>query len=277
MSSERPALRICTYYDLFYMPYKRWIDLAKRKIDSKVEKCFEREKSDVLTELTKFSSSSVEMCYCFAQAILLWRLVDWPDFYGAKMFMNEIVECLSRACVRYATQVKENNANFIGSLPQQNGHGSSNSASNTSIHNVNSQGRLAAVGASSNSNLGGICRNGKNGLMDPYQKLVITTNNLEKVREVFKSFLNDIGFYKFMEAQDRSKVSGIEANTHYLETLVANTCDYLVQINEMTLETIINNKINMDLEPHMFYLFESPESSPAHEVNYLLILSFYFF
>ena len=117
-NSDQATLRINSFYEFFYMPFKRWIDLIKRKIDSKAEKCFESEKSDVLTELTKFSSSSVEMCYCITQASSLWKVIDWPDHYGAKMYATELGECLCRACIRYATQVKENNANFINSLHQ---------------------------------------------------------------------------------------------------------------------------------------------------------------
>jgi hypothetical protein len=248
-------LKICAYYELFYMPYKRWIDMIKRRIDSKVEKCFESEKSDVLTELTKFSSSSVEMCYCFSQAVLLWRLVDWPDYYGGKMFINELVECLSRACIRYATQIKENNTALLQHEQQQQMN--NNSSPTSSMNNIHYQ----QPGRSSSS------KQQQHGLLDTYQKLVITTNNLERVREIFKTFLTDIGYFKLVESVDRTKVtSGVDANTHYLETLISNTCDYIVQINEMTLDTIINNKIEADLEPHMFYLLESPESSPAHEV-----------
>ena len=42
--NDRGNLKINSFYELFYMPYKRWIDLIKRKIDAKVEKCFENEK-----------------------------------------------------------------------------------------------------------------------------------------------------------------------------------------------------------------------------------------
>lgn len=252
----------------------------KRKIDAKVEKCFESEKSDVLTELTKFGSSSVEICNCITQAASFWKLIEWPDYSGAKMYINEMVECLSRACIRYATQVKENNVNFISSLQQQQQQGSNSiSSSNSSLQN-------AALNMTPVSNNNGSSRqspNSKAAILDPYQKLIITANNLERVREALRSFLTEMDYYRYMESVAEKVTRGTDspastsnssgnfsfANNNYLETLIQNSCDYMIQINDLTIETIISNKVNSELEPHMFYLFESPDSCSAQEVRNL--------
>ena len=102
--------------------------------------------------------------------------------------------------------------------------------------------------------------------MDPYQKLIITTNNLERVREVLKTFLNELDYYKYAENADKSTKNGDVSNCTYLETLIENCCEYILQINGITLDSVITNKIDSELDPHMFYLFESPESSSAQEV-----------
>jgi hypothetical protein len=251
--SLKESLKIMTFYEIFYMPYKRWIDLIKRKIDIKIEKCIENEKSDVLTEITKFSSSSVEVCYCFTQAILLWKLIEWPDYSGAKMYCNELVECLSRACIRYATQVKENNANFVGSLQHQiiaSGLNSPNSIHQQQFNSLH----LKSIGKT-------------NIELDPYQKLIITTNNLERVRESLKSFLVELDYSNYLEklsisnnsncnlnnASPPNSKNSLSSNGNYLETLIESSSDYLLQINDITFDIIIINNVRFKFD-FIFFL-----------------------
>jgi len=71
--SLKESLKIMTFYEIFYMPYKRWIDLIKRKIDIKIEKCIENEKSDVLTEIQNL----------FRQALKFAIVLRKQFFYGS--------------------------------------------------------------------------------------------------------------------------------------------------------------------------------------------------
>lgn len=174
-----------------------------------------------MTEVTKFSSSSIEVSNLFNQTSQIWKLIEWPDFVGSQMFFDEIVECLSKAVCKYATQVKENNQQ-IGQLLQ--------SSTNLSMQNISSNKLTIKPGSP----------------LDQYQKLIITTNNLEKVRESLKTFLNDLEFYKYQaiaEKQDRLKQ--FEVSKAQLETLLNNSSEFIIQIIEQTLETIICNKVSL--------------------------------
>jgi hypothetical protein len=41
---DQSALKMTNFHDLFYMPFKKWIELIKHKVDLKVEKCFDSDK-----------------------------------------------------------------------------------------------------------------------------------------------------------------------------------------------------------------------------------------
>jgi hypothetical protein len=32
------------YYELFYIAFKRWVELIRRKVDIKIDRCFDNEK-----------------------------------------------------------------------------------------------------------------------------------------------------------------------------------------------------------------------------------------
>ena len=100
--------------------------------------------------------------------------------------------------------------------------------------------------------------------LDAYQKVIITTNNIERVRESLKIFLAEIDHHNQQKSSSTAeKVKTVDRSM--FETCISNTSDYLIQVIEQTLDTIVNTKIISDIKAHMFYLFESPESTPAQE------------
>lgn len=201
-------------------------------------------KNDVLTELTKVSSSSIEISNLLSQINRIWKLIHWPDFIGSQMFFIEIIECLSKAIIKYAIQIKD-----------------SNTKTQTSQTNINTQAFLENTYQKCGSEL------------DPFQRLIITANNLEKVRDSFKTFYHDLEYDKYQcKAEKQDKIQLYEINKAHFEIVISNTCESLVQVIEQSLELIVTQKILKELDQHMFYLFESPESAPAKEV--LFILSF---
>jgi len=243
-------LAIKNFHDYFFVAFKRWIELIKQKVDTKIERCFDNEKNDVLTELTKFSSSSVEVSNCFNQVLQFWKLINWPDSFGADILFNELIESLSRAIIRYANLVKDSNQAIINST----------SSSQTSIPTSNN------MDEQTNSSLY------TNKPLDTYQKLTITTNNIERVRESLTSFLTEVETQRQNHGTSSTnvpltpdKLKLIETNRAQFETFISETNEYLIQIIEHSLNIIVNTKIIVDLQPHMFYLFESPESAPAQE------------
>lgn len=134
------------------------------------------------------------------------------------MFFFEIIECLTKATCRYATQIKENNTQVAQAIQS--------STTNSSSSNPN-----ITVYRSSSSDL--------------YKKLITSTNNLEKVRESIKSFLTDLEFYKYHSvAEKQDKLKLYEINKAQLETLLNNSSEFIIQIIEQTLEIIASNKVN---------------------------------
>lgn len=222
--------------------------MIKLKVDTKIERCFDNEKQDVLTELTKFSSSSVEVSNCFNQVIQFWKLIHWPDSFGADILFNELIESLSRAIIRYANLVKESNHSLI-SPP--------NASQTTAATSINMEEQV----------------NSKP--LDTYQKLTIATNNIERVRESLALFLTEVETQRQNHSTSNTsvpltpdKLKLIETNRAQFEAFISDTNEYLIQIIENSLNIIVNTKIVVDLQSHMFYLFESPESvSPQESIS----------
>jgi hypothetical protein len=244
--SDQKSSSMQNFHDLFFVAFKRWVELIKQKVDTKIERCFDNEKHDVLTELTKFSSSSVEVSNCFNQVLNFWKLINWPDSFGADILFNELIESLSRAIIRYANLVKESNQSIIN--PPAPIHTSTN------------------MDEQMNNSL---CISKP---LDNYQKLLIATNNIERVRESLKAFLTEVETQRQNQGNsnasapitsDRQKL--IETNRALFENFISETNEYLIQIIEHSLNIIVNTKIIVDLQSHMFYLFESPESTPPQE------------
>jgi hypothetical protein len=241
-------LTIKNFHDYFFSAFKRWVELIKLKVDTKIERCFDNEKQDVLTELTKFSSSSVEVSNCFNQVIQFWKLIHWPDSFGADILFNELIESLSRAIIRYANLVKENNQSLI-SPP--------NASQTTAAASINMEEQV----------------NSKP--LDTYQKLTIATNNIERVRESLALFLTEVETQRQNHSTSNTnvpltpdKLKLIETNRAQFEAFISDTNEYLIQIIEHSLNIIVNTKIVVDLQSHMFYLFESPESvSPQESIS----------
>ncbi|RNA09726.1 BAI1-associated 3-like [Brachionus plicatilis] len=193
--------------------------------------------NDVLTELTKVSSSSIEISNLLSHTNRIWKLIHWPDFVGSQMFFVEIVDSLSKAIIKYASQIKDSN------VKTQNSQCNVNFSTNQS----NSYQKFGSE-------------------LDYFQRLVITANNLEKVRDTFRAFYHDLEFDKYQsQAEKQDKIQLFEINKAHLEIMVNNTCEALVQALEQSLEIIVANKILKELDQHMFYLFESPESASAKE------------
>ena len=245
--SEQANLSMNDCHNLFFIAFKRWIELIKQKVDTKIERCFENEKNDVITELTKFGSSSIEVSNCFNHMLQFWKLINWPDSFGSDILLNELIESLSRAVIRYANLVKESNQLILNPSPT-----SSPSLSSPEQQPVNT----LSIGKPS----------------ETYQKIIITTNNIERVRESLKNFLAEIDVHNnnHQKATNTSsitpdKLKVIESNRAIFETCISETSDYLIQIIENSLEIIVNSKINNDMQAHMFYLFESPECAPVQE------------
>ena len=199
----------------------------------------------MLTELTKFSSSSVEVCTCFNQVTQFWKLVDWPDQTGASFFLTELIDSLSRSVMRYATLVKENNLQMIH--PSQNNNKSaSNSNLNSSANNLGSV-KLPTMGTTQK--------------LDTFQKLLITANNIERVDDSLKSFPNEIEMILYnnnnhsnnklskqhssnssVDGKEKSKL--IESQKMQNEMHISNASEYLMQVAEQTIELIVDNKVN---------------------------------
>lgn len=170
--------------------------------------------------MTKYSSSSVEVCTCFTQVIQCWKLISWPDHLGYQATLQELIENLSRFIIKYATMVKELDNQIINS-PQ-----------------------TSATASRDYLNTGAATMQSRPSKLDIFQKILITTNNIERVRESFKNVLNDLDYYRIhmnLEKLDRSRT--LETNRITLETCIQKTSDLIQTIIEQILELIVTNRV----------------------------------
>lgn len=136
------------------------------------------------------------------------------------MFFNEIIESLSIATIKYGTIIRENNCLIINSTNVNNSTNNINQLNNRNTSFNNTQ------------------------QLDIYQKFIITTNNLERVRESLKSFLTELEYHKLKTSAEKlDKIKIYEANHISIEYFINNANDYLIQIIDQTMEIIIKNKV----------------------------------
>jgi len=194
------------------------------------------------------------MCNCFTQVSAIWRLIDWPDFIGVQMFLVETIDCLTKAAHKYATQIKENCQSLIAALSTSTNYQSplniqqqpgtptnqnttltnaslfnSTTTSNRSLNNNTS--RQTLLGAPTSS-------------LDACQKLMIATNNLERVRESLKAYLLELDLERYLvQAEKAEKTKLFEANRTSFDVQINQASDYILAIIDYLLETIILNKV----------------------------------
>ena len=90
-----------------------------------------------------------------------------------------------------------------------------------------------------------------------FQQCVLTANYIESVREALILFVKHIN----NESQEYVTRSLQEDRFNAFTT-------YLIDSIERILDLIVEHKVSADLETQLFYLFESPETVSAEEVNF---------
>lgn len=189
------------------------------------------------------------MCNCFTQVGAIWRLIEWPDFIGAQMFLIETVDCMCKASQKYATQIKENSQYYISCLNNNNNNSSpTNQQQQQQLNNVNSSNTCLA----NNSSLRSLNNNSSRGTLgqssaDACQKLIIATNNLEKVKESLRGYLIELEMDRYQsQAEKLEKTKLLEANLLNFDSQINQTSDYMGVVIEYILDSIITNKVKLE-------------------------------
>lgn len=90
-------------------------------------------------------------------------------------------------------------------------------------------------------------------------RLVHAANQLQRVRESTKQFVTEIFDYNYSSTKTKEEIFLAT------EAVLATPNTQLIQITAFTLELVVDRKLCADLSEQFFYLFESPEFSPANE------------
>ena len=129
----------------------------------------------------------------------------------------------------YATLVKETNLQMVSQSQQII------ATSNSNINN-------------SSSNLN---RSAKSSKLDTFQKLIISTNNLERVGESLKLLQNEIethsnssAFNKTNSVDKQEKSKFIQNQKAQNELYIHGANEYLTQVAEQSIELIVENKVS---------------------------------
>lgn len=199
------------------------------------------------------------------------------------MFLIESVDSLSKASHKYATQTKENCQGFIQTLAAAASTSFTNANANsqqpstpTSAPNTgpfaNSSSLNATAPAAVSSSNRSLNNNGSRqtltgaatSTLDACQKLMIATNNLERVRESLKAYLSELDLDRYMNIAEKiEKTKLLEANRVCFEAQINQASDYMVVVIEYILDSIIVNKVRL-----FNYSFYDPQ-------NYLNFSYFY--
>jgi hypothetical protein len=143
------------------------------------------------------------------------------------MFYHEMVECITKSVIRYATIVRDKHVALISSaINQQN----------------NEKEEQIAPSATRREPI----RTSKE--MDAYQKVIIAVNNVERVRESLKNFLNELELNTFIktakEIHSEEEIRKcLEMHHDNLRDLVNQTDEFLVSMIDLSLELVLNNKV----------------------------------
>jgi len=190
----------------------------------------------VLTEYTKYTSTSVEVCTCFTQISQFFKLIKWPEYMGLLMFYHEIVECITKAVVRYATIMRDKHVSLISSVK--------------SHENNNKQTQIATSVRKEPLNM--------SKEMDAYQKVVIAVNNVERVRESLNNFLKELELSDFIETtkekiMEEDSRKCIEMHRVNLQELVNQTDEFMISMIDLSLELVLNNKVKFSYKTKKNY------------------------
>jgi hypothetical protein len=223
-----------------------------------------------MSEMTKITSSSADLCGFLNQISNFWKCIDWPDDYSFNVMLNESVENITKAAIFYAYTVKERAINSsISYQSDSNNEQQNNSRSESSYDNYQNNNLTTTLTSSSLST--------STTQFELFHKFIIQMNSVEKVREHIVNFLNDLNLSQIgisnsaLNRRDSKQKQNNEIEYYFnllndQMTLNINSSSlYLIFICGQLNQLIFDCKISQELQPHMFHLFESPENVSLKE------------
>lgn len=187
------SLKMLKLNFFFRIPFKRWFDLIKIKLDFQVEKLAEAEKYISLKEPIDSTTSCLELASCITKMSSFWKLLEWPEQKYYTDFSTKLFIDATKSCTRYATilvEIYQTNQIIQATLLAQN---DKNSKDQEQIH-----------------------------------RCLIFINNIEKLRESLQNLQNDLEKpKKVKDIQENKNNLGVNDSLsvlidHFIESIIKN-------------------------------------------------------
>ncbi len=177
-------------------------------------------KNEIETEENlKLTSFSLEIADILNRIIYFWKLVNWPYHIGYEIYLNELNDKVFNSIASYAILAYENHKisteaspldDLVKLIETLNNNNETNSNHNNNNNNNN---KLK---------------------LNRFQKLIVTANDLEHVRESLNLFIKQVNF---SSKKCENQLSLTEEKLQDTNKMLNQTIDKLLQ-------TLIDHKVN---------------------------------
>ncbi|XP_075759754.1 protein unc-13 homolog D isoform X2 [Pelodiscus sinensis] len=106
LSKRDGPLALTDFHQWFKEAIPKWLQKTYTIALERTQRAIQVDKLTPLGELTKHSTSTVDLSTCYAQIVKTWQQLDWPDPEEAFMIMVKFVEDMCKIALTYCKLIK---------------------------------------------------------------------------------------------------------------------------------------------------------------------------
>ncbi|KAI1896204.1 hypothetical protein AGOR_G00092400 [Albula goreensis] len=103
---DAKMLALTGFHEWFKTSIHKWLQIVHEKSCERILKAVEVDQLEPVHNLSKHSTSAVDVTTCFNQVQQFWVQLAWPDSAGAFIFVTRLTDDVCSAAVFYSEQIK---------------------------------------------------------------------------------------------------------------------------------------------------------------------------
>ncbi|KAG7492011.1 hypothetical protein MATL_G00010080 [Megalops atlanticus] len=104
---DTKTLALTGFHDWFKIFIHKWLEIVHEKSCERIRRAVEVDLLEPVHNLSKHSTSAVDVTTCFAQVQEFWVQLAWPDSAGAFIFVTRLTDDVCSAAVFYSELIKK--------------------------------------------------------------------------------------------------------------------------------------------------------------------------
>ncbi|KAJ8399804.1 hypothetical protein AAFF_G00405340 [Aldrovandia affinis] len=122
---DTKMLALTGFHEWFKTSIHKWLQIVHEKSCDRIRRAVEVDQLEPVHNLSKHSTSAVDVTTCFIQVQQFWVQLDWPDSAGAFIFVTRLTDDVCSAALLYSELIKrkveksqlgQDNKNFTSQL-----------------------------------------------------------------------------------------------------------------------------------------------------------------